>query len=93
VYSVTYQVHRQKVRFQLFLELLRQGVPQVLPVRMAGVEEEADGVHRRSHQMEGWGDAAADEVVRANADRNGDEDLQVLHRKRNRPRISDQSKG
>jgi hypothetical protein len=91
--SVTYQVHRQKVRFQLFLELLHRGVPQVLLVRMAGVEAEVDGVHRRSHQTEGWGDAAAGEAVRANADRNGDEDLQVLRRKRNRPRISDRNKG
>lgn len=61
-------------------------------MRMEGVEEAADGVHQKSHQMEGLDDAGAGEVVRANADQSGDGDLQLLH-KQNPLRISDQSKG
>ena len=90
---MTYQIHRQKVHFQLFLVLLLQRVPQVRLVRMEGVEEAADGVHQKSHQMEGLDDAGAGEVVRANADQSGDGDLQVLLHKQNPLRISDQSKG
>ena len=92
----TYQVRRQKAHFQLALELLHRGVLQVLLAaagrRTKGAEEEAGEVRRRSHRTEGWGDVGADAEARANAGRNADGARQVLRRKRNRPRISDQNK-
>ena len=91
---LAYQVHHRKVRCQVGLELMHRGVRLVRHlVRMTGPEEEVDEVRRRSRQMAGWGGVGADEVARANANRNAGEGHQVLRRKRNRPRISDRNKG